>query len=133
MNTPVSLIPSRRRIHGRKPPKVSPGPLAVVSVLDVATGTENLRVELAFNTTQGLPLLEPGELNYQKWSAVYNGYRYLASTVTLLGYNSIRVHMEQDDAQTGANAITFTGSTSDDTRIVDALGRELAAFSNLAI
>jgi hypothetical protein len=131
MSAPV-FIPLRRRVHRRRS-SVPIGPLFMTDILSVGTGTENLMVDLAFNTTTAAPLLEPGELDYQQWSAVYNGYRYLGSFVTLLTFNSIRVHMEQDDAQAGANAITFTGSTSADTAITDALGRELAAFSNLAI
>jgi hypothetical protein len=131
------ILPSpivRRRSHTARPRAADPViPLLVAGVADVATGTENLRVDLALNTTARFPLLEPGELNYQRWSAVYNGYRYLGSVVTLLGCNAIRVHMEQDDAQAGDNAITFAGPTDASTALLDALGRSLAAFSALAI
>lgn len=108
------------------PPPPPPPPLEVtgfeIDHFDGVTG----RMRFILNTTVGEPLLDVTGASGGKWTARYEDVSYVGVSLENETYESFFVNFSATGADPGTWHISYANAPSD---IADAIGRQLAAFS----
>jgi hypothetical protein len=128
---PSAVFRPRRARARRTPPGPTPpvAPLAVLDVEDVFIEPEVGVVTCVFNTTAGDPIGEVDSANPAKWTVRYDNQRYAGSSLEKLSFDRVRIGLAIVEPDEGPNVIGYAGPSD----ISDALGRQLAAFSDLPL
>jgi hypothetical protein len=117
------------RPHHR-PLRRAPGALAVVGYAGFSVPGSNLDVHFLFNTSEESPLMDASGADPAKWTARYNGQRYLGSDIVPIGADELLVVFSSQGAEAGPNVTNYAADPSD---IADVLQRYLAAFADRAL
>lgn len=120
---PLPFIRRRRRRTAGLPPLVM---TAVEGIAPIGGG--DIEMELVFDTTAEAPLAEVGSSETAKWSARYQGVRYVGGLMNIIAFNRLSMIMGPTGPEPGPDQISYAHNPSD---IADVNGRELAAFSGL--
>lgn len=128
------LIPTPALLKGKRSRRklrasvAGPGALVVTGVpeLDYSSVYQLLWVTLSFNTTAEQPLTGVDQASPGKWSARYQGKRFVATGLWQVADDWIQIELEQVGEEAGEDELVYTNNPSD---IQDTLGRKLAAFS----
>jgi hypothetical protein len=120
----ITPNPTRRRPpqHRAKPVTA----LAVVGYAGFSVSGGNLDVHFLFNTTEDSPLMDASGADPTKWTARYNGQRYLGSNIVPIGADELLVVFSSQGAEAGPNVTNYAADPSD---IADVKQRYLAAFA----
>ena len=89
-----------------------------------------LELNVAFNTTAAEPLNDPSGADPAKWTARYQGQKYVGSLIAAVDFETAFLQMTATGAEAGPDVLNYANAPSD---ISDSLGRQLAAFQGFAI
>ena len=123
----------RRRRRARRANDATAAPaLAVVGVtgLSVIGPGGEIEMNVVFNTTFADPINDPAAADPTKWSARYQGQKYVGSLIAGVDGETIYLQMTPTGAEAGPDVLSYANAPSD---IFDALGRQLAAFDEFPI
>jgi hypothetical protein len=122
----------RRRRRKRRASAAQPTPaaLAVVGVNDVSVIGPELEMNVVFNTTASEPLNDPSAADPTKWTARYQGQKYVGSLIGAVDFETLYLQMTPAGAEAGPDVLSYANAPSD---VADSLGRQLAAFAGRAI
>ena len=126
------LFPRHRKPRPRReappPPPPAPAALTLLAVEDLAVigpGGE-IEMNLKFDATPAAPLNSVAGADPAKWSARYQGQRYVGILVGDVVFDTIYLQMTPTGAEAGADELSYSNAPSD---VSDFLGRFLAALS----
>ena len=132
MLVPVPPKFRHRRRRSARPEAATTPALAVVGVIDVSVigpGGE-LEMTVAFNTTASDALNDPSAADPAKWTARYQGQKYVGSLIAAVDFEALYLQLSPTGAEAGPDVLGYANAPSD---ISDSLGRQLAAFAGRAI
>jgi hypothetical protein len=130
MLIPVPSKFSRRRRRRNNTDTVAAPALAVVGVNDVSVIGPELEMNVLFNTTGSEPLNDPSAADPAKWTARYQGQKYVGSLIGAVDFEFLYLQLSPAGPEAGPDVLSYANAPSD---ISDALGRQLAAFAGFAL
>jgi hypothetical protein len=104
--------------------------LTLVSVEALTVIGPDIEMNLVFNVTGTDVLNDVSGADPTKWTARYQGQKYVGSVLTNVVDNTLYVQMVPAGAEVGPDELGYTNAPSD---IADSSGRKLAAFSGFAL
>ena len=122
----------RRRRTRRTAPAAAPAPvaLAVVGVTGLSVLGPEIEMTVVFNTTAEDPLNDPSAADPTKWTARYQGQRYVGSLIAPVDFEALFLLLSPVGAEAGPDILNYANAPSD---IADSLGRQLAAFAGFPL
>jgi hypothetical protein len=137
MNLPPEFIPLKARVTRKRrggtvnaPPPPPPAGLAVVGVNAVSVIGPELEMNVVFNTTASDPMVDPTAADPTKWTARYQGQKYVGSLIAGGDFDFLYLQLTPIGAEAGPDILNYANAPSD---VSDSLGRFLAAFAGFAL
>src|SRR5687768_10280022 len=134
MNLPPEFIPAKTRVHRKRRAASAAAPpaaaLSVVAVTGLSVIGPEIEMNVVFNTTAADPLNDPSAADPTKWTARYQGQRYVGSLIGAVDFETAYLQMTPSSAEAGPDVLSYANAPSD---IADSLGRQLGAFAGLPI
>jgi hypothetical protein len=121
--------PRRRRRRNNADAVAAPA-LAVVGVTAISVIGPELEMNVMFNTTPSDPIGDPSAADPTKWTARYQGERYVGSLIAGGDFDFLYLQLSPTGAEAGPDILNYANAPSD---VSDSLGRELAAFSGFPL
>jgi hypothetical protein len=133
MDPSPPFIPRKPRVH-RKRHRVAgdppPAALAVIGVTAISVIGPELEMNVVFNATPSDPLNDPSAADPTKWTARYQGQKYVGSLIGAVDFETMYLQLTPSGAEAGPDVLSYANAPSD---IADSLGRQLAAFAGFPL
>ena len=127
-----AMIPFARRKRRNRDfrPRRPPASLAFLGVENLTVIGPEIEMNLKFDTTPAAPLAGVAGADPAKWSARYQGQRYVPKLVADVVFDTVYLQMTPAGAEAGADEISYANAPSD---VSDVLGRFLSAFAGFPL
>ena len=120
----------RRRPALAPPPPPPPAALALVAVDAFAVIGPEIEMNLIFDVTGTDVLNDVSAADPAKWTARYQGQKYVGSFLTNVAPDTLYLQMTPAGAEAGADLLNYANAPSD---VGDSAGRQLAAFAEFPL
>src|SRR5687768_6980445 len=131
LGNPPFIVRKRRNRKGQATPAAPPVvPLPLSGVDSPGLIEEDLQMWLIFDTTEADPLSSVSGADPGKWSARFDGVRYVGSELTNVTFAWLYLRLTPTGADAGDNELNYEADPSD---VFDTLGRQLTAFEGMPI
>jgi hypothetical protein len=129
---PILLRKRRRRRARGEPGSVPPPPagLTLVSIDALAVIGAEIEMNLQFDVAAGEVLNDVSAADPTKWTARYQGQKYVGSILQNIAPDALYVQMTPAGAEAGVDVLNYANAPSD---VSDSLGRFLAAFGGFPL
>jgi hypothetical protein len=130
-----TFLPARPRVRRkrRRAPGAAPPPAAALMLVGV-TGLSvigpEIEMNLVFNTTEAQPLSSVNAADPAKWTARYQGQRYVGSLLGDVQFDTAYLQLTPAGPEAGADVLSYANAPSD---VSDSLGRFLGAFAGFPL